>query len=133
MRQQSTTGLKLSMVRNVAGSRIPALHETVLRSIAPEIRRILVVDDDAAFARDGSALDAWARSLNRSRRTVRRSSRAAGEAESSSHRPVVERRHTRPRLANALKQRDPSQLVALWSSGLDVTGMKYLIKYQFIG
>ena len=33
-------------------------------------------------------------------------------------------------LANTLKQRYPSMLVALWSSGLDVIGMKYLTKYS---
>lgn len=31
-------------------------------------------------------------------------------------------------LANALKQRHPNQLIALWSAGLDALGMKYLLK-----
>jgi DNA-binding NtrC family response regulator len=31
-------------------------------------------------------------------------------------------------LANAIKRRDPAQLVVLWSAGLDVASMKFLLK-----
>jgi DNA-binding NtrC family response regulator len=95
--------------------------------VVRQIRRVLVVDDEQAV------LDAARRSMPDCEVLVESDAR------------VVEDRVWRDRpdlvvldqwlnhdvhgheVANAIKRRDPAQLVVLFSSGLDVAGMKYLL------